>query len=79
VVQTTECNFPELTAAGGAWQCAPEASALEDSLRQALSAEDIERTERGAQGRSLVESHYTWDQLAARVEEICRSFSNVKR
>jgi glycosyltransferase involved in cell wall biosynthesis len=79
VVQTTECNFPELTAAGGAWQCAPEASALEDSLRQALSAEDIERIDRGARGRQLVETGYTWDQLAARVEEICRSSSNVTR
>lgn len=79
VVQTTECNFPELTAAGGAWECRPEVTALEDSLRQALSADDIERAERGARGRQLVEAKYTWDQLAARVEEICRSFSNVKR
>jgi glycosyltransferase involved in cell wall biosynthesis len=79
VVQTTECNFPELTAAGGAWECRPEVTALEDSLRQALSADDIERAERGARGRQLVEANYTWDQLAARVEEICRSFSNVKR
>ncbi len=71
VVQTTECNFPELTAAGGAWQCTPEAVALEAALREALSAGDAERIDRGARGRKLVETSYTWDQLAARVFEIC--------
>jgi hypothetical protein len=47
VVQTDECNFPELAAAGGAWECRPELEALEKTLRMALTAEDAERTERG--------------------------------
>ena len=44
VVQTDECNFPELTAAGGAWECRPERDAVENTLRKALTAEDAERT-----------------------------------
>jgi len=44
VVQTDECNFPELTAAGGAWECRPERDAVESALRDALTAEDAERT-----------------------------------
>ena len=45
VVQTNECNFPELTAAGGAWESRPERDAVEKALRDALTAEDAERTE----------------------------------
>jgi glycosyltransferase involved in cell wall biosynthesis len=45
VVQTDECNFPELAAAGGAWECRPELESVENTLRKALTAEDAERTE----------------------------------
>lgn len=67
VVQTDECNFPELTAAGGAWECRPERDALDKTLRNALTAEDAERAERGLKGRKLVEKDYTWDQIAGSV------------
>jgi glycosyltransferase involved in cell wall biosynthesis len=64
VVQTDECNFPELTAAGGAWECRPELDAVEKTLRDALTAEDAERAERGLRGRELVECGYAWDKIA---------------
>jgi glycosyltransferase involved in cell wall biosynthesis len=67
VVQTDECNFPELTAAGGAWECRPEPKAVETTLRTALTAEDAERAERGLRGRELVERSYSWDQIAGSV------------
>jgi glycosyltransferase involved in cell wall biosynthesis len=67
VVQTDECNFPELTAAGGAWECRPERDAVEAVLREALTAEDAERAERGLRGRELVERSYSWDQIAGSV------------
>jgi glycosyltransferase involved in cell wall biosynthesis len=73
VVQTDECNFPELTAAGGAWECRPDLGALEKTLREALTAEDAERTERGLRGRELVERSYSWDQIAGAVFEACRA------
>ena len=72
VVQTTECNFPELTAAVGALECVPESGALEQALRQALAADDGERQERGTTGRALVEKDYSWGHIAGRVLEICR-------
>jgi glycosyltransferase involved in cell wall biosynthesis len=73
VVQTDECNFPELTAAGGAWECRPERDAVEAALREALTAEDAERAERGLKGRELVEKSYSWDQIANEVIEACRA------
>ena len=72
VVQTDECNFPELTAAGGAWECRPELDSVEKTLRSALTAEDAERTDRGLRGRELVERSYSWDQIADRVIAACR-------
>ena len=71
VVQTDECNFPELTAAGGAWECRPERDPVEKALRDALTAEDAERTERGLKGRAFVEKYYSWDRLAVTVNELC--------
>jgi glycosyltransferase involved in cell wall biosynthesis len=73
VVQTDECNFPELTAAGGAWECQPERDAVEAVLREALTAEDAEREERGLRGRELVEKSYSWDQIANEVIEACQA------
>jgi glycosyltransferase involved in cell wall biosynthesis len=72
VVQTDECNFPELTAAGGAWECRPERDAVEKELRKALTAEDSERAEKGLRGRELVERSYCWDQIASQVASLCR-------
>jgi glycosyltransferase involved in cell wall biosynthesis len=73
VVQTDECNFPELTAAGGAWECRPELESVERALRDALTAEDAERAERGLRGRELVEKSYSWDQIADKVMAACRA------
>jgi glycosyltransferase involved in cell wall biosynthesis len=71
VVQTDECNFPELTAAGGAWECRPELESVENALRDALTAEDSERAERGLTGRKLVERNYSWDQISEQVFAAC--------
>ena len=65
----------ELAAAGGAWECRPELGAVEKMLRDALTAEDAERTERGLRGRELVERSYCWDQIAEAVFEACRARS----
>lgn len=73
VVQTDECNFPELTAAGGAWECRPDRESVENTLRKALTAEDAERAERGSRGRELVEKSYSWDQIAGQVLAACRA------
>jgi glycosyltransferase involved in cell wall biosynthesis len=72
VVQTSECNFPELTAVGAAWQCQPEKADLERALRSALAADDLERRERGQAGRSLVMKNYSWQSVAKMLVEACQ-------
>ena len=72
VVQTTECNFPELTAAGGAWQCLPAKAELEQTLRSAMAADDQERKERGQRGRSLVVRNYSWNTIATTLSYACQ-------
>ena len=57
VVQTDECNFPELTAAGGAWECRPESESVERALREALTADDAAGVRRGGRRRPLGRAH----------------------
>lgn len=71
VVQTTECNFPELTASGGAWQCPPAKDELEQTLRSAMASDDQERKERGQRGRSLVARNYSWHTIAQLLNQTC--------
>jgi glycosyltransferase involved in cell wall biosynthesis len=71
VVMTTECNFPELAAAGGAWLCEPGAESVEHALRAALAAGEAERRQRGEAGRRLVEARYTWQRIAAELSVAC--------
>lgn len=72
VVQTDECNFPELTAASAAWECRAELSSLCQVLREAIATDDSEREERGAKGRQLVEKLYTWQNIAELVARACK-------
>ena len=57
VVQTDECNFPELTAAGGAWECRPESESVERALREALTADDAAGVRRGGRRRPFGKAH----------------------
>jgi glycosyltransferase involved in cell wall biosynthesis len=74
VLQTTECNFPELTAAGGAWEAQPAVDSIEQSLIEALNADDTERSQRGAAGKALVQCHYQWSAIAQQVDETCKRY-----
>jgi hypothetical protein len=46
---------------------------VEKALRNALTAEDAERAERGLRGRKLVEKDYAWARIAGAVFEACRA------
>ncbi|MEY3894668.1 MAG: Mannosylfructose-phosphate synthase [Verrucomicrobiota bacterium] len=74
-VITTECNFPELVEADGAWESFPSAEAFSAVLEQALAADDLERRQRGENGRALIEAHYTWPTIAKRMHDICQDLS----
>lgn len=74
VVQTDECNFSQLTQAGGAWEARPEVAEYRVSLNQALQADDHERRQRGQLGQALVKNDYQWSAIAAEVETLCRKY-----
>lgn len=73
VVQTNECNFPELSAADGAWECVPDLDDLIKSLTMALTCDDGERRQRGDAGMCLVRENYSWTSIAVRFHDACKS------
>ena len=70
-VVTTECNVPEIADAGGVWQCLPEGSEIEKTLRLALMADDSERLQRASISRTMLEQQYTWQRVADSLEAAC--------
>ncbi|MEM0966356.1 MAG: glycosyltransferase [Verrucomicrobiota bacterium] len=74
VIQTTECNFPELTEAGGAWEGEPEIDSIKQVLESALRADDKERQQRGEAGKALVSRNYQWSAIAVQVEAACKKY-----
>ena len=73
VIQTTECNFPELAIEGGAWEANPTIESVREQLLQALSCDDLERKSRGKVGFELVSKHYSWASIAERLVQACRN------
>jgi glycosyltransferase involved in cell wall biosynthesis len=71
VLQTSECNFPELTAAEGAWECVPNMEDLSKSLAIALNCDEGERHQRGEAGLHLVRESYSWSSIALRLHTAC--------
>lgn len=74
IVQTTGCNFPQLTEEGGAWCAEPAVASLTHELEGLLSSNDSERIQRGAEGRRLVERAYAWSSLAEQLQAACRKW-----
>jgi glycosyltransferase involved in cell wall biosynthesis len=70
-VITTECNFPELAEANGGWESLPTRESFSESLRAALSCDDMELRQRGEMGRHLVEQKYTWPNIAQSMHDAC--------
>jgi poly(glycerol-phosphate) alpha-glucosyltransferase len=71
VLLTPECNFPELAKSGAAIEISPQATAVEQGLRQILKHSDAERKAMGQRGQDLVKQNYTWPVIAARM---CRVY-----
>lgn len=74
VVATRECNFPELFAAGGGWECAAQRESIAAALRLALSASETDRRQRGLAGRQLLERDYTWENICRQLLEACETY-----
>src|SRR5262249_32643816 len=58
VVATDACNISDLATACAGWQCEANADSVTKTLRAALRASDTERSQRGRNGRRLVETNY---------------------
>jgi glycosyltransferase involved in cell wall biosynthesis len=69
---TTSCHFPEVASSQGAVVVEPTASAVIQGLHSLLDRSPDERRELGRNGRSLVESEYTWDGQAQRLASVYR-------
>ncbi|HEX4265922.1 MAG TPA: glycosyltransferase [Verrucomicrobiae bacterium] len=76
VVATRECNFPELFQNGGGWECDVNLDSLADSLREAVTASETERHQRGAAGRKLLERDYTWESVCRHLLQACANYCN---
>jgi glycosyltransferase involved in cell wall biosynthesis len=76
VLQTTECNFPELEQAGGSWTADPTPASVLVALQSLIKASVAERTERGEAGFELVKRRYQWSQVALALEAACQQTAN---
>jgi poly(glycerol-phosphate) alpha-glucosyltransferase len=74
VVQTDECNFPELTRASGAWESRVTVDSLQTALTQALRADALELQQRGTAGRELVQTNYQWSAIAKELDDACKHY-----
>ncbi len=72
VLLTSQCNFPELTKAGGSFEVSPDASGCEAGLRQFMAFGDAERKAMGQRGRELVSRCYTWPNIADQMIAVYR-------
>lgn len=70
VVLTPECNFPELAAAGGAIEIAPDVSSVTTGLRRVLALTAAQREEMGRRAQTLVQADYTWPAVAGKMVEV---------
>jgi len=72
VLMTDHCNLPEGFAAGAARRIGTDAESIAAGMRDLFGASDADLREMGGKGRALVESRYTWPQVAAQMAEVYR-------
>jgi glycosyltransferase involved in cell wall biosynthesis len=64
ILLTTECNFPELAAAGAAIEVPAGLAGVSEGLSHFLALTDSERKQMGSRGLELVRQSYTWPAIA---------------
>ncbi len=63
------CNLPEVAEAGAGLIVEPQIEPLTDGLRRLLTDTDL-RQRMGTAARQLIEQRFTWDSVAARLEQV---------
>jgi glycosyltransferase involved in cell wall biosynthesis len=74
VIATRESNVGDLLADGAGWECAADVDSLAGALREAVSASDSERAERGSAGRRAIEARYGWPSVVNELERACAAY-----
>ena len=69
VILSPGCNLPEIEPAGAGLQVEPEVEALGSALRLVLTDTEL-RLRMGAAARALVDSRFTWSQVAGQMEAV---------
>lgn len=72
VLITPGCNFPEVGSEQAGVIVEPNVDSTASGLAHLMSLSDQQRTAMGARGRALVESRYTWDNVAGQMLELYR-------
>lgn len=70
VLMTPQCNIPEGFSANAALRIEPEASSIEQGLRDFFRMTENERLAMGARGRKLVEERFTWEKVADEMHSV---------
>lgn len=63
---TPECRLPQAAEAGAAITVSGDIAAIASGLATLMNLSDDARRQMGARGRALVETRFSWDQIAAR-------------
>jgi glycosyltransferase involved in cell wall biosynthesis len=71
VVASRACNFPEITFSQAGWECEADLDSLTDTLQTALETGELERSQRGRNGRKLVERQYAWRPIISTLLQAC--------
>jgi poly(glycerol-phosphate) alpha-glucosyltransferase len=72
VVISPGCNLPEVAEHGAGLVVPPDAEALAAALRDLLS-DPARRAAMSVAARQLVETHFTWDTVAVKLEQVYAS------
>ncbi len=71
VVATHACNFPDISTADAGWECAPTPDSVMEALTLAMQASELELLQRGRNGRTLVETRYSWAPIIRDLVSAC--------
>lgn len=72
VVTTTAAPWSELAARGCGWWVSPDASALGNALRTAMTLTADERNAMGQRGRLFAVEEFSWNSIGARMADVYR-------
>ncbi len=74
IIQSTECNFEDLSKENISWDCKPNVEDIERVIKIVLNTDDSELIDRGQAARNLIENKYTWEKIS---EKFIHKVNNI--